>query len=238
MRTRGRPGAGFTLLEMIVVVGIFAVLAAMAYGGLDTVLNLRRSIEASLDRVEEYQKAYLRLREDFANAAARTVRDVDGAPLPAFLYDGYTRRIEFTRGGWSNPALLPRATLERVGYLFDDTKPGDKKLVRRSWRVLDRAPRTDPVDTPLLEHVDELQWRFLDSTLQWHDGWPPPNLGSMLNPAASPTANPNAFAAEPPPLAVELTLRTRDWGRMRLLFRFGAEGLSRALTAAPSVPAP
>jgi general secretion pathway protein J len=234
MNARRRSALGFTLLEMIVVIGIFAVLAAMAYGGLDTVLSLRRRIEGSLERVAEYQKAYLRLREDFSNAAARTVRDVDGSPLAVFLYDGYTRRIEFTRAGWSNPALLPRASLERVGYWFDDSKPADKKLVRRSWRVLDRAPRTEPVDTTLLAHVEELQWRFLDPTLQWQDGWPPPNLSTGINPAANPTA----FAATPPPLAVELTLRTRDWGKMRLLFRFGAEGLARMQSAAPSLSAP
>lgn len=233
MKACRRPVAGFTLLEMIVVVGIFALLAAMAYGGLDAVLNLRRHVEGSLDRVEEYQKAYLRLREDFANAAARTVRDVDGSPLPVFMYDGYTRRIEFTRGGWSNPALLPRATLERVSYLFDDTRPGDKKLVRRSWRVLDRAPRTEPVDTPLLEQVEEIQWRFLDPNLQWQDGWPPPTLSTAVNPAA----NPAAFATAPP-LAVELKMRTRDWGEIRLLFRFGAEGLARTLAAAPAPSLP
>ncbi|MGQ0528471.1 MAG: type II secretion system protein, partial [Panacagrimonas sp.] len=37
-----RPGRGFTLLEIIVVVLVFSVMAAMAYGGLNSVLKTQR----------------------------------------------------------------------------------------------------------------------------------------------------------------------------------------------------
>lgn len=209
---------GFTLLELLVVILIFGIFAIMAYGGLNTVLNTRRHIEESLARTAEYQKAYIRLRDDFVNGSARTIRDSDGAAQPAFIYDSYNKRVEFSRGGWSNPALLPRATLERVSYFLDDTQSDNFRLIRRSWRVLDRASQTEPVDLSLLEHVEQVQWRFLDKNNAWQAQWPA--SGTNLSSSGS---NANAIV---PPLAAELTLRTRDWGELRLLFRFGPDGLS------------
>ena len=209
---------GFTLLELLVVILIFGVFSIMAYGGLSSVLGTRRHIEESLARTAEYQKAYVRLREDFVNGAARTVRDSNGQALPAFIYDNTNKRLEFTRGGWSNPALLPRATLERVSYFLDDSQSDNFRLIRRSWRMLDRASQTDPVDLSLLEHVEQVRWRFLDSRYAWQDLWPANN--TTLSSSGS-----NA-AAILPPVAAELTLRTRDWGEIRLLFRFGADGMS------------
>ena len=141
---------GFTLLELLVVILIFGIFALMAYGGLNSVLSTRRHIEQSLARTAEYQKAYLRLRDDFVNGSGRTARDGDGVAQPALIYDSYNKRVEFTRGGWSNPALLPRATLERVSYFLDDSQSDNYRLIRRSWRVLDRAPQSDPVDLSLL----------------------------------------------------------------------------------------
>ena len=207
---------GFTLLELIVVIAIFGVFSAMAYGGLSSVLKTRRDLEIFAARTAAYQKAYQRLREDYLNASARGIRDGDGVAQPAFGYDGYYHRIEFTRGGWSNPVALPRATLERVSYFLDDSKADNKKLVRRSWRVLDRAPQTQPVELTLLEHVEELKWRFMDRSQEWHENWQP--VGQ--------SATADALAVLPPPLAVEMSLRTSDWGQLRFVFRFGPEGLA------------
>lgn len=224
MRTRA---GGFTLLELIVVIGIFAVFAAMAYGGLDSVLKTRVRVEESLDRTEQYERAYLRLRGDFQNGVNRPVRDISGEVLPALMFDNYTKRVEFTRGGWLNLLSQPRATLERVAYSLDDapadgplrTRTVDKRLVRRSWRVLDRAPQTEAVQTVMLEHVDQLSWRFMDSQNQWQDVWP------ATDAARSSVAVGNG-AVVVPPVAVEMRMVTRDWGELRLLFRLGAEGMS------------
>ncbi len=235
MRRAGH--AGFTLLELIVVIGIFAIFAAMAYGGLDSVLKTRVRVEGSLDRTEQFERAYLRLRTDFQNGANRPVRDVSGAVLPAFTFDNYSKRVEFTRGGWLNILSQPRATLERVAYSLDDTpadgalrnRTVDKQLVRRSWQVLDRGPQTEPVQTVLLQHVDALTWHFLDGQNQYQDVWPATGTGQ------SSVAVGNG-AAVAPPIAVEMRLTTRDWGELRFLFRLGAEGTSTTNFAAVATP--
>ena len=66
---------GFTLLELVVVLAIFGIVAVMAYGGLNNVLKARVAIEDNLQRVSELQRAYLRMREDFQQLQPRAVRD-------------------------------------------------------------------------------------------------------------------------------------------------------------------
>jgi general secretion pathway protein J len=199
-----RRARGFTLLELIVVVAIFAVISVMAYGGLSSVLNSRTRIAAAIERTTALQKGYLRLRNDFQQLRARSSRDAYGASQPALLVRP-DDAVEFTRGGWRNPLSQPRSNLERVAYFRDD----QKRLVRQSWRVLDRAQASEPVTLPVLDQVEEIHWRFLDDQLQWQDHWPPQGLSPQSAPATQ---------SPPPPRAVELTLRLTDIGEVRFLF--------------------
>jgi general secretion pathway protein J len=245
LRLGPRTANGFTLLELLVVIVVFAVMAMMAYGGLSQVLKARAAIEQKQARTEAYQTFYLRMRSDFQNAAQRTVRDNDGISQPAMIYDGTAKSLEFTRGGRPNPLYLPRTGFERVAYRIDDDK-----LIRRSWHVLDRAPQTQPDDVTLMDGVDECKWRFLGSPAQ--------NLGNIPgapNPAAQTNTQNNiqndlqwsdtwpinydssqAATNPPPPVAVELTLRTRDWGDLRFLFKLGFDPAGATPTSAQPGP--
>ena len=202
---------GFTLLELIVVIAIFGVMSAMAYGGLSSVLKTRTHVEQSLERTGEYQKAFMRLRNDFQNAHNRPVRDVLGTVQPAFIGDT-DERVSFTRGGWPNPLSQPRASLERLGYSLDKDK---KALIRSSFRVLDQAQDSKAVEVVLLHKVTDLNWKYLDATHQWQTTWPP----------ASASANSSSATPPAPPLAVDMTLETEDMGELHFLFRLGMDPL-------------
>jgi general secretion pathway protein J len=195
------------LLELLVALSIFAVLALMAYGGLDSVLTTRRAVEQRMARIAGLQKAYMRLRADFQQARNRPVRDPYGesTPVPAFFLSANPAHLEFTRGGWRNPTFQPRSNMERVGYVLSDGK-----LVRTSWRVLDRVQASQSVDTVVLDRVDDLSWRFLDSTFAWQAEWPPLSQSGQANPSLMPQA-------------VELTLQTKDWSQLRFVFRLGMD---------------
>lgn len=203
-RARSR---GFTLLEIIVVVGIFAIFAVLAYGGLQSVLRTRTQVEAAQQRLAELQKAYVRLRDDFQQVRNRPVRDNYGDLQPAFK-GADNAPVEFTRGGWRNPLFQPRSTLERVAYKLDDGA-----LHRLSWRLLDRAQDTPAVDVVLLGEVTDLRWRFFDAQREWQTLWP------TLNTAT--TGAQAAVAA--PPLGVEVRLTTKDLGELRYVFRLGLD---------------
>jgi len=210
MRHRTR---GFTLIELMVVLGIFALLSVMAYGGLASVLDTRRAVERSLDRTAALQRAYLRLRDDFQQLRDRPARDGFGEEQPA-LRMADEGAVEFTRAGWRNPLGHPRPSLQRVAYRLDEEHD---RLLRLSWTVLDRAPDSEPVETAMLDDVERLEWRFLDARQEWHATWPPLSTG------------PGAIV--PLPQAVELTLETRDVGELRFLFRSGTQPLPAAAPA-------
>lgn len=196
---------GFTLLELIVVIAIFGVFSLMAYGGLNSVLKTRQQVEQSLERTAQFQKAYQRLRNDFQQVRNRTARDGFGDTQPP-LRGGRDGRIEFTRGGWRNPLQLPRPGLERVSYRL-----AEKKLLRESWRVLDQAQDSKVVALTLLEHVEDLRLRYLGVNRVWSEVWPAENLTGQTQAASS------------APLAVELSLQTKDWGEVKFLFRLGMD---------------
>ncbi|WP_411887867.1 type II secretion system minor pseudopilin GspJ [Hydrocarboniphaga effusa] len=221
-RARSR---GFTLIEVILVVLIFGIMAAMAYGGLNSVLKTRVSIEASMKRTADLQKAYMRMRSDFQNYVPRPIRDNFGDVQPS-IRGAREQVVELTRGGWRNPLFLKRSSMERVSYALD----GDK-LQRISYRVLDRAQDSEPVRTVLLDQVKELRLRYMDKEREWVDQWPQQQLQQQSG------ENP-ARQDPPPPLAIELTLVTADLGELRFLFKPGAEPMPANMNLQGQPPPP
>ncbi len=192
---------GFTLLELLIALSIFALVAAMAYGGLNTMLRTTDGMEARAEALRSLQMAWLWLERDIEGYVDRPVRNEYGDSAPALRLatpDGLL--IEFTRGGWNNPLGQARSTLQRVAYRLEDGI-----LYRRWWTVLDRAQDSAPVEEPLLEGVDEVRIRVLDEQRRWQEQWPPLDR----DPEAPP----------PRPLAVELRLETGGFGELRWLFR-------------------
>ncbi len=217
-RRRNTTGAerGFTLVELLIAIAVFAVMAAIAYGGLSSVISSRESIDAALERSKTLQMALWRIQQDIEQTVDRPVRDSFGDVQPA-IYGSAGIGLYVTRAGWNNPLGARRSTLQRAHYDLD----GDGHLVRSYFRVLDQAQDSEPVNQTLLSEVVQMEWRFLDANGQWQDRWPPDANAQAF---AAPTINNNAngsnngLGAQTPPQAIELTLDTRSWGQMRLLY--------------------
>jgi len=194
------PVAGFTLLELLVALAIFSLLAVMSYNGLKIVLNQRADVELQAEALAEVQKVYLILQRDIEQAVPRPVRDEFGDQQPALA--GETT-LQLTRGGWSNPAGRQRSTLQRVGYAYEDGQ-----LVRYSWTVLDRAQDSEPLRQPLIEDLEEMTIRYLTGNGEWQEQWP--------NPLAEGQAE---FDTATLPKAVEITLNHEKFGPLIWVFR-------------------
>ena len=200
-----RRNGGFTLLELVVVLAIFGIVAVMAYGGLNNVLKARVAIEDNLRRVSGLQRAYLRMREDFQQLQPRAVRDEFGEAQSAVL-GRREEGVEIVHGGWRNPAGHPRSQLQRVRWFVED-----EQLIRGHYRYLDRAPRSEPERLRVLDDVERMRLRYLDGNREWQPQWPP-ELRS----------DPDARGDPTPPLAIEVTLETDQWGTMTFLFPSGS----------------
>jgi len=169
-------------------------MAALAYGGLDSVVRTRAELEARQAQFQALRRSVNLLERDLRQCAVRPVRDNDGAALPAFV--GAPDRVELTRLGFANPQAEARSNLERVGYAF-----ADDALVRAAWPVLDRAPGTEPSKRVLRRPIRELRLRYLDAGNRWTDAWPPPTADADTPPA-------------PLPRAVEFRIATDDYGEI------------------------
>lgn len=161
---------GFTLIEVLVAIAIFAMLSALAYGTLGQTLISAEVLGARMDRLQAIQRTMRTIEQDFVQLAPRPVRDELGEGYgPALRTDvqsGFA--LELTRGGWSNPAGLPRGTLQRAAYRTEEDR-----LVRYYWNVLDRTFSNDIVGVELLDDVESLVFRFMQENGEWTEQWPP-----------------------------------------------------------------
>lgn len=207
---------GFTLIEMLVAVAVFAVMAAMAYGGLSAVLNTRAGVTAALERDRTLQMAVWHIQHDIAQIVARPIRDQFGDSIPP-VFATPESGLSITHNGRRNPLDLARSSLQRTRYYID--KNGN--LVRAYWQTLDRAPETRPVQATLIEDVESMQWHFLNAGDEWLDRWPPHAQGFATTPGQT-AATPTAIKL---PRAIEMWLKTKAWGELRLVFMIpGARG--------------
>lgn len=193
--------SGFTLLELLIAIAIFAVVGVLAMSGYNELLMQRERAELTMARARSVQRAMLRLSQDFAQLEPRAVRDATAATANPALYvnSSGTYLVELTRAGWSNPAGVSRATLQRVGYRLLDGK-----LYRDYWAVLDRNLSAIPAEALLVDRVTNFSLRFMDNNRQWQTTWPANTTGGV-----------GIARARRPPLAVEITLTLEDWGELK-----------------------
>jgi len=193
---------GFTLLELLVAVAIFAVLSAMAYGGLRNVIDNSQQTEIAMKRLQQVQLAMLKISRDLTQLTPRNIRDEYGNTSNYIVTDkSGDVFIEFTRGGRRNPAEMLRSHLQRVAYKLEENT-----LSRLHWPHLDRTQEMQPYESVLLDEVESASVRFLDKDNEWHDEWPP------LNATGQADGNTAALSA------IEFTVTLQDWGELVRLF--------------------
>ena len=145
---------GFTLLELLVSMSIFATLGLGAYQMLQTVADSHERVRSSADAFIGLNLAYSIIQRDFNQFAPRSVRDEYGEVLPTIDFENEDYIIEFTRRGWRNPAGRQRSRLQRVAYSLNFE---EETLTRHFWEVLDRAEDSEPVSQLLLEGVTDFR---------------------------------------------------------------------------------
>ncbi len=194
---------GFTLLEMIVAIALFAIISTVTFSALKITLDSREQTEKQLGRLQELQMTFTLIGRDLRQIVDRPIRGLYGGEEGPLL-GGST--LEFTRSGWRNPARHQRSHLQRIGYGVIE---GD--LARLSWWVLDRSESSESISVTLLHDVQTLEVRFLDSAQEWQTAWPASSSTGVSSPGTPP---PPAL-----PRAIEVTLELEDWGRITRLFR-------------------
>jgi len=142
-RTKSREGrAGFTLVEVLVSLAIFALLAGAGALVLSQTIDAKFAIRAETDRIGDLQRTRALLKADLAQASPRRTRGPTGRPLPRALMGQETPGdpiLVLVRNGWFNPDAAPRPSLQRVEY-----RVVEGRLERRVSPYLDGARAGPP----------------------------------------------------------------------------------------------
>jgi general secretion pathway protein J len=192
--TRRSAENGFTLVELMVSLFIFGLLATAGVSLLTFSIRAQSSANARLDDVAQDQRLAALLTSDLAQALPRIVRSIKGDPVRAFEGDDGTHDgllMGYVRAGWSNPDDAAHTGIQRVDIVLDKGH-----LERRAYPMTDG---TTPANVTLLaDNVETVGLRYREK-INWRSKWDTTSL-SLL------------------PRAVELTIKRK--GRPALLTAF------------------
>lgn len=189
---------GFTLLEVLIAVAIFALISTATFLMLQQTLKTSDSFETSAENLVELQRAYRLFQQDISQSVPRSIRDEFGDVAPAFIVeeDGWGPALELTRAGRPNPLNLARSTMQRVRYFINDNT-----LYRRTWKQLDRAPQAAYQDQIVLKSLTAWHLRIREGD-EWIESWP----------------SQSELSKQSIPLAIEITLSMTNDTDLRWLF--------------------
>ena len=179
---RARPSdktlcRAFTLIEMILAVGVSAIVLVAINAVLFSGLHLREVTQAAVDEATPLAQALTILRRDLQCAVP---------PEPNGILTGDFKAGNVTSLGSSLPVAVeiftatgvlhenePWGDIQRVTYELKDpatrTAAG-KDLVRSITRNLLSAATPDIQDQPLLSGVESIKFSCFDGS-QWFDAW-------------------------------------------------------------------
>ena len=173
--------AGFTLVELLVALAIFAVLAAFAYRSLNIMLESRAALELESRKWRDVALFVGRLERDLGAVLPRPATGASGtalAPVSSHIDTPTAREgLALTRAGsplQENALAAP----QRIAYRLREGR-----VERLAWAGTEASPREEPRSVPVLGPVNALAFRFLDARGEWRPTWGLPG-SSDATPAA------------------------------------------------------
>ncbi len=157
---------GFTLLEILIALVIFAILGVLTAMSLHRTIKANKALNRQDKRVAQLQLAMTLMRRDLLQAIDRPIINASGGKSATFVGSGSS--LQFTRAGLLNPFGVSRRTdMQRVSYQLSDSK-----LERLTWTVLDQSPKSQPLVQTLLSGVSSLTWSFVQANNKTANSWP------------------------------------------------------------------
>lgn len=198
-----KSSVGFTLIEILVAMAIFAVIGLASTGVLNSVINSDQLSTERFKKLEELQRVMLIIERDVLQIVPRSLR-VNGEAISMVIsggegvlnsdFDG----LGFVRGGWHNPQmLLPRSTLQAVGYRIQENQ-----LQRLYGNYVDNIIGHEPKVRVLLTEIEDFKVSFLTDIAQLED----------------PEDWEESYASDTLPMAVSITIVSKTFGEVRREF--------------------
>ncbi|WP_299495851.1 type II secretion system minor pseudopilin GspJ [uncultured Shewanella sp.] len=162
LMTRINHQQGFTLLEMLIAIAIFAMIGLASNTVLHTVMLNDESTRDFSEKLKAMQQGFGMIERDFNQMVPRTPRLFEGGrgstmfQTGSDILDSESEAIVFFRLGWLNPdGMLPRGTLQSVAYVV---KEGN--LERWYYPYPEPEMGAEPIKTVIMKKVISVEYSF------------------------------------------------------------------------------
>ncbi len=196
-----RKSTGFTLIEVLVSIAIFASLSIGAYQVLNQVQRSDELSQQRSERLKSLQRTLVFMDNDFRQMALRQMRTNGQSPSNMlvvwqdYLLESDAKGVMFARSGWHNPQQqFPRGEVSKVGYRIKQDQ-----LERVWWRYIDTPAGQEGVILPLIDGVESFELSFYNGQ-EWQKNW---------------------STAYTLPKAVMVTLTLEDYGKIERIYLTG-----------------
>jgi type II secretory pathway pseudopilin PulG len=179
----GRRSNGFTLLELIVALGMTVVIAGVVASSMYTTFQAKKSAEGAIKQAQEADPVSEMMGRDFAAALPPT-------GIFAGLFSADAGTVSFYASGGDTRSAVP-GDIHKVEYYISVDQA--ETLVRRVTTNLTPADGAEePPEELVLRNVKSMELAYFDGT-NWADAW-------------DSTAQQDADGLDVLPVAVKVTL--------------------------------
>lgn len=200
---------GISLLEVLVATTIMATIATLSFGALDVSERSKTISEEKMQDLQQFDRGWVMLENDLRNALAVKGPGLDGGFggvvwSMSITYSG-DYALLFFRGGRANPLNMPRTELARVGYRL-----ADGVLWRDMWDRPFNPDKEYAREQKVIDGVEDMKIRALPPGAKgykegpWLEEWGDSAQG--------------AFSPDVLPIAIEITIETKNRGEITRLF--------------------
>ncbi|SMP05738.1 prepilin-type N-terminal cleavage/methylation domain-containing protein [Shimia sagamensis] len=209
---------GLSLIELVVAMALFALVAIMGAQGLSGMLRLRDNLHARSEASADLAQAISLLRRDMSSAVPMPFFSPDNGPILSALIED-TQGFSVSVGG--QPTLQTSGRLQPVFHRVSwRIQPRSGLFSRQRWSTLTPLNSTAlGPEVPVLNGVISIRMRSYWGELGWVNGLRPPLQAVQSAPNQDEDSGSNATVAYSSglPDGVEITLVTEKHGELVLL---------------------
>jgi general secretion pathway protein J len=159
---------GFTLIELLIAIIILAIISALAYGGLNSILKNHAILTQKTESLTQLTQTLTQLQNDLRHIVPRPIHDKFNTLLPALRLETINGLLlSFTRGGIPNPTAVKRNSLQRIDYIFLNNT-----LKKRIWLTVDYNNEADYYEEIVLSALSQFKVEVLGFDGIWYRQWP------------------------------------------------------------------
>ena len=198
--------SGMTLLEVLVAMSIFSIIAIAAYTALETGLTIQSRLKQERDFWRTFETVVQVLENDLSQAVNRSPRIPGAGERPAFRGAQGNRSqlrgefLRFTSGGFSSFRSGPASPYRRIAYQLRE-----QTLYRTVWAHPDMPYGLEGAESALLDDLEEIRLRYLIGK-RWVNNW---NLDAYQ------------INSDDLPKALEIRLEFKDGDKYLRVFHVG-----------------